>query len=96
MAFCCEMEHGVRLEIANGAVHRRTVGDISVEETMARREHDFGQGFAPSGIGQLVDREDVVAGVHRAAHAAEPMNPAPPVTISLILAPSGCGNITCP
>ena len=88
MAFRREMEDGIRVEIAKSAVHGAFVRDVGVHELVARRTHDLGDGFAPTGIGQLIDREDLVAVAHSPAHRAEPMNPAPPVTISLIHTPS--------
>ena len=70
MAFRCEMEDGIRVEIAKGAVHGAFgVCDVGVHELVARRTHHLGDGFAPTGIGQFIDCEDLlVAGAHSPAH----------------------------
>ena len=50
MAFRCEMEDGIRVEIAK-RLHGAFVCDVGVHELMARRTHHLGDGFASTGIG---------------------------------------------
>jgi hypothetical protein len=67
VAFRRQVQNRIGIEITKDRLHCRTVGDVGLEEMMVRRAHDFGERLAPPGIGQLVYREHLVTGLHRAA-----------------------------
>src|SRR6266508_1690401 len=68
VAFRREMEHSIRIELAESSVHGLAVRDIGLQKPMAWRGQDLRQSLGAPGIGQLIDGEDIVAFAHGAAY----------------------------
>ena len=62
MALRSQVHHGIRLVLAKHRVDRHTVGNVGLDERVARVLRDLGQRIQVRRIGQLVDDDD---GWHR-------------------------------
>src|SRR5262245_42850876 len=76
------MHDRIGIEIRKDPTDSRTIADIGEEEVIARMAMDRSERGKIPRIGQLVDDEYLMIGVTmRYLTSADPMNPAPPVTI---------------
>ncbi|MDT4871067.1 hypothetical protein FQZ97_1061770 [compost metagenome] len=62
MGFGGQVHHGVGLEAGQRRADGLAVGDIGLEELVARIGRDGSQGFEVAGIGQLVEVEHLMPG----------------------------------
>ena len=63
MAFSCQMHDHVDVVPAQQIVDDRGVADIGVHEAVIGMVLDLAERFEIAGIGQLVDIDDVMAGI---------------------------------
>jgi hypothetical protein len=63
MAFSCQMNDGLRLEVAEGVVDRCAVADIRNLAAIVGMARDGFEGIEVGGIGELVDIQHVGADI---------------------------------
>ena len=95
MGFGGEVQNRVWAHLVEKRPHGVAVGDVACDEAVAWIAGDAGERGEIGGVGELVEIDDrPIRGADKCRQTAEPMNPAPPVTITLMPVPRAGALVT--